>query len=372
MSNELINRTLYRALLRATAYGKRPEVLGPFGSLHAYINSGQNNPRKLSPVPRTSKEVKDHLKFSFTNSLANSKDESESELFNGFSVLRAANKNVSYMYPPNGIEYNTLGIFDFNSTSLFPNESASFNFFEPRYLMMAKEAIHERDSWFILRGTVPAEFDDGMEQASILCQISEHKEMDDGRNIFVKVIAGQRVDVIDEIEEETNIEGSHPLAKATSYELICDTYDAFDTDEATQNLVNTVLSHLIDIEILIEQVLRNSRGNSEQCNEEGKEEDDDSMENELNDFWKRRAIRNLTLRSGLPPIDPERFSFWAISYLSGRTTQADGAKQRLSWLACRSTSHRLRHCITILEKQKLWVRKQIEYHGSKSSNLFHM
>jgi hypothetical protein len=48
---DLVNRTLYRALLRATHNGQRPEILSIFGSVHAYINSGISS--NLPALPNT-------------------------------------------------------------------------------------------------------------------------------------------------------------------------------------------------------------------------------------------------------------------------------------------------------------------------------
>ena len=98
-----------------------------------------------------------------------------------------ANEHTKVMYPLLDPAWS-LGIFDFSATALLPNEDAPFNFFEPRYKAMAMDAIENHNGWFILRGAVPTQFDDGLESASVLCRIHEHVETPEGNNIFVKVI----------------------------------------------------------------------------------------------------------------------------------------------------------------------------------------
>ena len=145
----LVNRTLYRALLRATHNGQRPEILSIFGSVHAYINSGISS-NLLPAHPNTPNLVRQHLKFTFrypTPNQAEDIDDDTNELYDGFAALRCANENTKVLYPR--LEHTApLGIFDFSSTFLLPNEEFSFNFFEPRYKTMALDAIEHHWSIF--------------------------------------------------------------------------------------------------------------------------------------------------------------------------------------------------------------------------------
>ena len=89
------------------------------------------------------------------------------------------------------------------------------------------------------------------------------------------------------------------------------------------------------------------------------------MDSSLAEFWERRAIQKIT-QNGLPPLDPEKFSFWALTLCLGQKTRPEGVQQRLSWLACTSTAYRLRHCISVLEKQQSNTMAQAMYlHGKK-------
>ena len=368
MSSDLINRTIYRALLRATANGKRPEVLGFFGSLHAYINSGISS---LPAHPTTPSTVRDHLQFSFRSSVPSTAEDANDshELFDGFAALRCANEHTKVMYPLLDPSWS-LGIFDFSATALLPNEDAPFNFFEPRYKAMAMDAIENHNGWFILRGAVPTQFDDGLESASVLCRIHEHVETPEGNNIFVKVMAGPRVQVMEEMEEMEEAmmdqrSNSLPLARASAFEMVQDTFDAFDTTENIQELMHDVMQQLVAITVLSESLKRKEQ--MKDGNARGDQGSDQALEmdSSLAEFWERRAIQKIT-QNGLPPLDPEKFSFWALTLCLGQKTRPEGVQQRLSWLACTSTAYRLRHCISVLEKQQSNTMAQAMYlHGKK-------
>jgi len=376
----LVNRTLYRALLRATHNGQRPEILSLFGSVHAYINSGISS--NLPAHPNSPDLVRQHLQFTFrypTPNQAEDIDDDTNELYDGFAALRCANENTKVLYPR--LEHTApLGIFDFSSTFLLPNEEFSFNFFEPRYKTMALDAIEHHDGWFILRGAAPTEFDDGMEMASVLCRIKDHVETPEGQNVFTQVIAGPRVQVIEEMEEDRS-DHSVPLTLSSEFEWVHDTLDAFDTTENIRALMEDVMQQLIHITVLSEHLIRSQKedqprrpaakedqtemkgtGSDEVENVQGTVGGFDipEMDSSLVEFWERQAIQRITQR-GLPPLDPEYFSFWALKLVSGHNTRPEGVQQRLSWLACRSTAYRLRHCLDVLKKQQSNTLAQVKF-----------
>ena len=256
---------------------------------------------------------------------------------------------------------NNLGIFDYNSIALLPYEMGEFNFFEPRYKLMVQGAIEENDGWFILRGSTPTELDDGVQQASVLCRIDKHVEVEspNGTNIIVRVKTGNRVNVIEELEERMrgSNEGSLPLARASNVATLLDQTDAFDTDEATHELMEGVWQRLIGASIKMtqehDQSAAKEGGSEDETNEEyeniavrlGQDNED---RNSISEFMKRQAIQKY-ISNGLPPLDPEKFSFWALLFISGPQTHSNGVSERLNWLACQSTATRLRHCSNILQ-----------------------
>merc|ERR1711865_1084380 len=83
----------------------------------------------------------------------------------------------------------------------------------------------------------------------------------------------------------------------------------------------------------------------------------------LDDFWNRRAMHHLTLQ-GLPPLDYELFSFWALRYVVPPQRQAAGTMQRLAWLSERNTALRLQHCGEVLE-QWISIKRGTSTDGSR-------
>ena len=350
-----MERTIYRQLLRLCKNGKNPEVLGHFGGYHAYINSNNSNNGQgddLPSLPSSCSDVRRHLRRSFTHrdndALMLPETTSDvAELYDGFSALRCAKERSSTFFWPTMEESisNDIGIFDFNSTAFLPYESGELNFFEPRYKLMARKAM-EHDGKFILRGLRPSEFDDGVIQASVLCNIIQHAETADGQNVMVQFQAGPRVDITNEIQNPMSgdDEGNLPLSVASSVQILCDEFDAFDSEENIATLQEHVTSLLIELTSLAVQ-------------EENL--DNNEKDKSLDNFWKRQGIFNMT-RNGLPPLNAEQFSMWSLRFVLPPPQTATGTDLRVSWLAGRSTSARLRYSVDKLTEWISLKHKQLE------------
>ena len=223
-----------------------------------------------------------------------------------FAVLRQTNELSSILAPNVNKLERGLPIFDFSAQALLCGEYSQFNFFEPRYRLLATEAISKQGN-FLLRGVVPSALDDGYVSACILVKIIDHgKGMVDGQ-IAVRCIAGPRIEVV--LEEEQEVEGGKPLTRATEYTLMRD--------------VSTIIP------------------------QEGEESVEEMRERCLVLLTSVRPVEDLTT-AGLPPLDAEAFSYWAIRLVLAPLD----AESRLNWLANRSTSDRIGHVIRQVEAYK--------------------
>ena len=79
-------------------------------------------------------------------------------------------------------------------------------------------------------------------------------------------------------------------------------------------------------------------------------------------FVQESAYRDL-LQNGLPPLDPTRFSFWALRFVVGPVD----TPSRINWLASQSTRARLQHTIDLCEEY-LRVRAQAEAEGNRGNS----
>ena len=357
----ILNRTLYRQLLRLSLNGRRPEIYGAHGALHAYINSNQN--KNLSFLPKTAEDVRKHLRYSFE--IDNKTDTDDSELYDVFSVLRRSKVLSSILFPnivsstsesTTAPKQKMVGIFDYTSSALLPSESSEFNFFEPRYKLMARDAI-ENNNQFILRGCVPSEYDDGVITAAVLCTIIESVETEDGNNVMVRFTAGPRIEITEEILDaptagDEEYGNPPPLLRARSYELMNDEMDAFDTIENLKELRSSVLELLIELTTIVLQEsndkLESNKEDTDIENKEQEKEKEFANEHDMEDFWNRRAVHQLT-KQGLPPLNCEEFSWWAMKFC---LPPQGSSELRLNWLACKSTAQRLNQSVTLLEE---WI-----------------
>ena len=306
--------------------GRRPEVFGELGPEKLLVPGAAEMP------PSSANEVCAMLKDAFRQ-LPNDnsgRTETEDAVANEdmFAALRRTNKLSAIFYPrlESSVPSN-LPIFDFSGSALLPQEQASFNFFEPRYREMAREITSDEGSgFFLLRGYAPSPLDDGVFGATVLLRIVKHQKLIDGQFQCI-VQAGPRVHIIqDDVQQ---IEGCEPLARATEFELLADK----DYEEAAAfNLDHSKVNESL-------QALR------------------------LHCLYLLVKAYNLEYitQDCLPPLDPERFSFWALKFV----VQPADTMGRINWLASHSTQARLQHIIDIFEESLRILMRD----GEKSNNV---
>mmetsp|Transcript_25129 Transcript_25129/g.37233 ORF Transcript_25129/g.37233 Transcript_25129/m.37233 type:complete len:307 (+) Transcript_25129:372-1292(+) len=287
--HQKLARVLYRSLLRVSRKGNHPEVFGKYGKQ-----------AKEYPLPHTASEVRAILRGGFrmgktsraidvANIDTTDRQSKHDAIKEAFEILRHSNEMSSILLPQKDDLPSALPIFEYTDAGVLMEEEIQFNFFEPRYRFLAQEAL-SRDGTFIL----------GQKHSSSLVKIVEHMFLPNG-NIAVRCIGGPRIKVLR--REKVNVGEDNVLAQATKFDIESDDFD----EESQQNLFAMRLRFL---ELM-------------KC------------------VYPKTNITSM----GLPPIDPERFSFWALRFT---LSQSDPAS-RQRWLACLSTNMRLQHVIEFFE-----------------------
>jgi hypothetical protein len=132
MSSALVNRSLFRSLLRSSQFGRNPEIFGEFGlqysptaNLPSDIKQqlGINDNNILLSGSHTAQQVRKSIRSAFLHA---PKDE------DSFAVLRRANQLSSILVPKRALDMKTLPIFQFSGQAMLTGETSRFVFFEPR------------------------------------------------------------------------------------------------------------------------------------------------------------------------------------------------------------------------------------------------
>ena len=288
-----LERTLYRSLLRACDFGRRPDVFGPYA---APVRKPLNDPA----------QVRQALRAVFTGDISIENSKRSEEPVNPFAVLRTANNLSQSLYPTRDFVGNVLPIFDYSGVATLPGEIASLRFFEPRYLQLYENAM-EASGHFLLRSSVNSPLDDGIVVSCSLMTITE-SATGDGGTVDVHCTGGPRVSVLDEELVTVNGGSTAPLNVATEWEFEHDTGIRMDGGLGEEEEVQIAKLKASIIERLERMALE-------------------------------RGGQELVERTGLPPLDAERFSLWALPFVLGLRDH----HSRTMWLACRSTLSRLQH-----------------------------
>ena len=314
---------LYRALLRTSRKGQRPEVFGK-RSTSAWLCgkscAGEEGPPKL---PTDAASVRSEMKFLFrTNwvtsvlSTAAAAAGEEASIPKPFEVLREANMRSMTLLPDPALDLpSKLPIFAYEHAALFPGEETTFRFFEPRYKRMV-EAVTSANSgeggngWFLLRPREPY---------YSLLRITECAQLPNG-DYAVNCMAGPRVSVLEEESEDLSV-GASRLAWATRFQLCNDDVLVSSRDDAPRPYQSLDELRLHCLNLLMDAT----------------------------------SIDNILSISG-PPLDPEAFSFFALRFI---TADHDVGNKK-KWLACRSTEHRLKYVIDLLESFQESKRRKEE------------
>eukprot|EP00466_Bigelowiella_natans_P015037 jgi/Bigna1/126326/aug1.2_g1034 len=197
-----------------------------------------------------------------------------------------------------------------------PGSLVHFHFFEPRYKVMIKEAMEEREKRFLYLYTRPAaaeqqlgseEGESLIGQCGVVLSVEECLFEDDGR-ANIRAICGPRIRVTDIVEQRV-FEGS-PLSEL-SYETITDTPPTNDEDR--KEIAETARHY----EYLVHEIYR---------------------------YIPRVRIET---QLGIAPSSshPENFSLWLAKWLQGNDYSAQGLS-----LETEKTLVRLKSFGTTLEK----------------------
>lgn len=301
-------RVLYRSILRTTQNGRYPELLGPYGYKAWSVLTTEDNAKKttiaVKSLPKDPTAVRSLLHQAFESHplvKGEQPDEKHGRLANidPFDLLRQSAVLSSIAAAPNNTELPPrLAIFDYPPSTLLPWEQTVFNFFEPRYRRLAKDAVvPDNDGtsrgYFILRA--------GKGGVSSLMKILRHEEMPNG-NIETLCISGPRL----AISEEDSIDvigSSHPLAIAKSFDIVRDEELGGESQLEALDLREQCIELISGVYEPFDQILE---------------------------------------ERGLPPVDLEAFSFWALHLLlAAQNGAVSDARARQQWLECKSTKKRL-------------------------------
>ena len=320
MADGKLARTLYRSLLKASRNGRCPEVYGEHFETAALPFSSEG---AASP-PSTAREVRGLLRAAFASSPEMA----------AFSALRRANELSSILHPrEEALRVVPLPVFDYGATSAMFGEELQLNFFEPRYLELARRATAaEGEGLFVLRAR--PELDDAEVSSppvslSVLMKIVEHTDPN-ADVVAVRCIAGPRLRVLQQEQSPSLM-----LLDAEKPRMIVATKLALNRD------VDSVCSPNNDPDYLVK------------------------MRSRCLDILTAVTTKGSLFSFGLPPLDPEKFSFWSLRHVFDRSD----TRIRHQWLSCRSTFERLSFVITLLEKFQQAKKENREQAKREMGNL---
>lgn len=327
-------RVLYRSLLRSSQYGKRPEVFGQYGANVFAAQVAAHKEHASLALPDEPSLVRKRLKAWFQNPLTNSESSSSSC---GLEAMRHAMEQQT-MLPlhncrrepsslsatmsaahPTPHEEAILPIFDYNGVAALPGETIQFVFLEPRYLNLANQVRQTPSKQFLLRSCPKS-------PSATLLKLVSHIRLP-GDMMAVACLGGPRIKVLQETIQhvpgeldpavaehyKVDLERSTQLSLATRYKWHTDKEDdksvkSLEWMTRTRPYILDMFHYLLPLQ-------------------------DSDLVDTLQTF-------------GLPPIDPEAFSFWALRYV----VAIDDIQVRLQWShECRNTVERLEFVVSEME-----------------------
>ncbi len=199
-------------------------------------------------------------------------------------------------------------MFVFAGSAPLCGESVQYTFFEPRYLLLASE-VTARQGYFLVRSSP---------HVSMLLRVVEHAQSPVSQQISVRCLAGPRVTLSNEMSVAVDDGGrgnSEPLLRA-EFAWVQDVPAASVQPSTPKGESDPSGSHLSSLR-------------------------DDCLSLLLS-AMPRELV--LSQPEGLPPLDPERFSFWALRFVL-HPKDVDARRQML---LLRSTAARLLHVKEIL------------------------
>ncbi|KAG7354830.1 hypothetical protein IV203_004186 [Nitzschia inconspicua] len=338
-----LTRALYRSFLRASHGGQHPEVFGKHGAAVFAHHCNVYDDHVSFALPVDASQVRKILKGWFRRpspTLTVNDDSLTNRLCreiksNPLDVLRQVHKQEVMLYSPtspspspiqNQLKKNPLPIFDYDQLAALPGEQFQTLFLEPPSSQATVVQLLSHQHVTLPVNSIGTSIESNNDATTGF----EPKRMFSG--VAVSCVAGPRV----VISKETIIPMSITDAQADCTEdegnrLTCwsqstaplfvaeDVQIAVDRDLPLGNPM-TILSTRHYILNLVERILV-------------------FYDSDLGDTLVQTGF-------GLPPLDPESFSFWALRFVLRR----DDMKGRQFWMHnCHSTTERLQYVIIQLE-----------------------
>jgi len=408
--NPRLSRALYRSFLRASHNGQYPQVFGRYGAM-AFQQQQQSacatagNQEDSLAVPSTPAHVRKCLKQCFT---------SASIELPAFEMLKYVNDQHALLpcFMDSKRQKNNqkeqvqdvLPIFEYDQVAALPGETIQTMFLAPRYAhLLLPQVLNSSSKQFLLRpqqGCSATVLKLLSHQYVVFSQPGQSQDESSKQVAAVAVtcVAGPRVDVEAEEMEEVILDpisdanvytqyydhdnsedgkqeeqkqtaassslpdykgiaaSTTPLNKATSYSYKkdeCEDYLYYNNAFAARQAAWTdTRQYILD---LLTCALENMTSTTK-SGEDGSTTKGSTDTNSLAD-----TLVHNKANFGLPPLDAEAFSFWALRFVLA----VDDYDARLYWLHhCRSTSERLEFVVkeveAISENQRMDQEKKAQ------------
>lgn len=333
-AKQKLARVVYRSLLRASGNGRYPEVFGKYATSTAALNSSCRSDEETT-FPSTAEQVRRALHHAFAQPNMARPNEGRDM----FDALRCANELSSILRPrEESLCEVALPVFDYRASAAMIGETLHFNFFEPRYRKLVQKATSAgADGLFILRARPVLDDMDASSpplSMSVLMKIVQHTDVN-ADTISVRCIAGPRLRVLQQEQVSVRMQQEEQgmiLATniAVDKDIVC------DQTMKTATILDTNANHDLQNASLV------------------------MMRSRCLDLLCAVTPRNSLLSFGLPPLDPEYFSFWSLRLVF----DSSDTPSRHKWLSCHSTLERLTFITALLEKFQTALReKEVQNHG---------
>jgi hypothetical protein len=316
-------RALYRSMLRCSFMGNQPGVFGAVGAL-AFARQAALEDEHLSvSLPQNSEQVRRRLKDWFQKPLTDETTLNEnghrddhdllalSNLDKPLETLRLVRKQASLLSISDDVP---LPIFEYDGVAALANETVNFCFVEPRYLELAARVWQSPSRQFLLKAKP------GDDTATLL-YLQSHMTLPNGM-IAVSCLSGHRV-LVHQVATE-HVEGDvHPEHAAM-----------FDLHKAPKTLHSAIKYSWCPDQDYIDPITFSQTRRYVLY-----------LLHTILPYQGSTLLHTLGA-FGLPPLDPEGFSFWALRHLLAN----DDADGRIEWTHnCMSTHQRLNFVVDELE-----------------------
>jgi Lon protease-like protein len=314
--NPKLSRALYRTFLRASHNGLHPEVFGRHGAAVLESQIMAQEEHASLAIPSKPAQVRQRLKDYWRNVNPNLNLKKAAHSDSPLMVLESVHQQESLLPTTGNSNSKTaLPIFDYDGVAALPGETTQMVFLEPRYLSLAASVLQEDSTGHFLMRASPKS------STATLVQMLSHLVLPTNM-VAVACRGGARVHITQETSQQVPGELDPILAEkhkidktqanclkmATNYEWKQDT-----SCTTTAQLMHT-RQYILDM-LSVALPLQES------------------------------ALLTTLAQFGLPPLQPEPFSFWALRYVLA----PNDVSSRLFWLQSTHTADRMNYVVQELE-----------------------